>query len=169
MALLEQPRKFYKTDFKYITGKLKWVKNVHADAKFNCWSLVVYPNSESLETFKKLQEEGVKNHLNKDEDGYYITFRRPTHKLMGGALVPFAPPEVIDKEGRPIHVPIGDGSDGVVKLEVYTHGTPSGGKSKAARWLSLRVDNLVPHEKEMFDDGQLKAIEGLDKQPSELF
>jgi len=162
--------KYPPAEFKFITGKLSWVKSLKPDPDFNCWSCTVHPNAESLETIRDLQADGVKNVLKKDEDGYYITFRRPIMKNMRGALVTFPPPEVIDKEGKPLNDPIGNGSDGVLKLEVYTHGTPSGGRAKAARWLSLRVDNLVPFDiKEDFDEEQKRAIKGLDKQPAEVF
>jgi len=68
-------------------------------------------------------------------------------KLMRGKVIAFTAPKVIDREGQPFDGnKIGRGSDATVRLEVYQHGTPSGGKAKAARWDSVRIDNLVPWE-----------------------
>lgn len=158
------------TEFVYITGKLKWVR-VQTPDPWNNWKVTVYPDNPSLDKIRELQAEGVKNVLKKDEDGYFVVFRRPASKTMKGKVVGFAPPEVLQKDGTPLRdVLVGNGSDGVVKLEVYSHNTPGGGKAKAARLLALRVDNLIPFTVDKdFDPDQQKAVKDLMEQPEQLF
>lgn len=157
------------TEYVFIQGKLSWVKVTVPD-EWGKWKVCVHPNEESLNKIRDLQAEGIKNVLKKDEDGYYTNFSRPTQKMMKGKVVGLAPPEVLQADGKtPLTgVLIGNGSDGVVKLEVYSHGTPGGGKAKAARLLSIKVDNLIPFElKRDFTAGQQESVAGLAEQKTE--
>lgn len=160
------------TEYVFLTGKLSWVKTTVPD-EWGKWKATIHPNNESLEKIRDLQAEGIKNVLKKDEDGYCCTFSRPTQKMIKGKVVGLAPPEVLQADGKtPLTgVLVGNGSDGVIKLEVYPHGTPGGGKAKAARLLSIKVDNLIPFEmKKDFSEGQLLAVEGLAEQkPQEMW
>lgn len=160
------------TEHVYIKGKLSWVKFQHPD-EWGKWKVTVHPNSESLEKIRELQTEGVKNVLKKDDDGYFTTFSRPTQKMIKGKVQGLAPPVVLQSDGvTPLTgVLVGNGSDGVVKLEVYSHGTPGGGKAKAARLLSIKIDNLIPFEmKRDFSEAQQEAVAGLAEQvPEPLF
>jgi hypothetical protein len=125
-----------------------------------------------LEIIRELQTKGIKNQFKKDEDGYYIQFSRPTERKMKGKVIGMTPPLVTNKEGQPMEgVAIGNGSDGTIKLEVYQHPTPSGGKAHAARWDALRVDNLIPFNKDTDfpDPAQKEQAKGLDEQPEQLF
>jgi hypothetical protein len=135
--------------------------------------VTVHPNNESLEKIRELQAEGLKNIIKKDDDGYLVTFSRPVQKTINGVVRGYTPPVVLNKDGTPfVHgdVQIGNGSDGTVKLEVYQHKTPGGGKAKAARWEALRIDNLVPFKKERdFPADQQKSMAGLEDQPEQLF
>lgn len=129
-----------------VHGKLKYI---HATSfnKYDKWSVTFYPDSKSLEKIRELQAEGVKNVMKKDDDGYFIQFSREPTKLMRGKVVAFAAPKVIDREGKPFDGnKIGRGSDATIRLDVYTHPTPNGGRAKAARWDSIRIDNLVEYE-----------------------
>jgi hypothetical protein len=156
----------------YLQGKVSWVKYVTPDPMYNKWSLTLHPTPESLEKIRELQAEGVKNLVKKDEDGYYVSFSRPTERKMKGKIIGMTPPVVLNKEGIPLEgVAIGNGSDGTVKLEVYSHGTPSGGKAKAARWAGLKLDNLIPFNKDTdFPDPAMKEqAEGLDEQPQQIW
>jgi hypothetical protein len=166
-----------KTEFVFVQGKGSWAKTITPDQKFNRWSIVIHPDAPSLEKIKKLKEEGIKNELKKDEDGYYINFSRPTSKVFSGSVQGFAPPRVLDGTKKlpdgshpPLDERIGNGSDVTLKLEVYSHKAP-GGTAKAARLLSIRVDHLVPFTVERdFDEDDTRAIKGLDGQPAqELF
>lgn len=161
-----------KTDYVYVQGKLSWVKTQVPD-EWGKWKCTLHPNDESLNKIRDLQAEGLKNVLKKDEDGYLITFSRPTQKLMKGKVVGMAPPEILMADGKtPLQgVLVGNGSDGTLKLEVYSHGTPGGGKAKAARLLSIRVDNLIPFEiNRDFDRNQKDKVAGLEEvKPEQLF
>jgi hypothetical protein len=161
------------TDFVYLTGKAKWCRATQPDPWGN-WKIDLYLIPESVEKVNELKTtvsgvSGVKNELKKDEDGYYVTLRRPTQKMMRGKVVGFAPPEVLDKEGKPFHEPIGNGSDVTVKVSVYTHGTPGGGKARAMRWEAVRVDNHVPFQKQDFPGDRAEQVAGLAEQPEPLF
>jgi hypothetical protein len=163
-----------KTEYVFIQGKTKWFRATTPN-KFGAWSHDIYPNAESLEKLRALKqrgEESIKNVEKKDDDGVYYTFKRDQSKLMKGKVVGFAPPEVLDKEGKPLRdTLVGNGSDITTKLEMYYYKTPMGGKGSAVRWLSSRIDNLIPFipQKESFTEIEQKAVSGLEEQPEQLF
>lgn len=130
-----------------VQGKVKYIHAVTFN-KYDKWAVVIEPTLPSLEKIRDLQAQGLKNVMKKDENNvYYIQFSREPTKLMRGKVVAFAAPTVLDSSGEIMDgSKVGRGSDVTVRLEVYQHGTPNGGKSKAARWDSLRVDNLIPWE-----------------------
>jgi hypothetical protein len=99
-----------------------------------------------------------------------MAFSRPTERTFKGRKEGMVPPKVIDREGKPIESPIGNGSDGVVELEVYRHKTQQPNVTKkAARWTGLRVDNLVEFKPENdYPDGG-ESIKDLQKVPEQLF
>ena len=155
---------YNKTEKIFVKGKLSWCK-VNKPNDWNAWVVTIHPDQQSLETIRDLQAEGLKNVLKKDDEGYYITFRRPTSRLLKGKVIGLTPPEAVDNEGKPITVGIGNGSDGIVKLEVYQHGTPGGGKAKAARLEAVKVVNLIPYEPERdMDEAAKEKVEGLGQQ-----
>lgn len=160
-----------RTEMVYLQGKCKWVKAIQPD-EWNNWKVTLYPNEESLEKIRDLQAQGMRNVIKKDDDGYNVTFRRPTSKVFKGKVQGFAPPEVVDSTGNPLRgVLVGNGSDVTVKLEVYEHFVPGAAKAKAkaARWLALKVDHLVPFIPEKdFDDNQIRAVKHLDEQPPQV-
>ncbi len=159
-----------KTVHKYIQGKASWFKSQQTN-QWNKYSVQIHPNDEGLVIIRDLQSEGLKNQLKKDDDGYYTTFSRPAMKeFANGRIVTFQPPEVFDKDGIPFYGQVGNGSDVTLKIEVYEHNTPGGGKAKAARWVSAKIDNLVPYtpERDLTPD-QEKAAFGLKDQPAQLF
>lgn len=127
-----------------VKGKVKYIHAVGFN-KYDAWSVVIEPDVPSVTKIIDLKADGVKNVLKKDDNNvYYIQFRRDPTKLINGKVVAFAAPRVFDEKGVLMDGnKVGRGSDVTVRLEVYQHGTPSGGKSKAARWDSLRVDNLI--------------------------
>ena len=161
-----------KSEYIYVQGKVKWFRHEKADLEFRKWSHDMYLNPESLEKIKALKERGLKNVIKKDDDGYYTRFSRPTDKLIRGKVIGFAPPDIFMSDGvTPMrNVNVGNGSDVTTKLEIYEHRTPSGGKSVAARWVSSRIDNLVPFDgrKGDFTDEEALAAEGLDEQPAQF-
>jgi hypothetical protein len=158
-------------EFIYLSGKARWFKHRQPN-KFGDYSHDIYLNDESRAKLEELRKgkgnvEGVKNTLKHDDDGYYISIRRPQSKTIRGKVVGFAPPEVIDRGGKPIgDVLVGNGSDVTTKCEYYTYKKPFGdGRGSAIRWASTRVDNLVPFERDSFDEAQAKLVLGLDDEP----
>lgn len=148
------------TEFVYIKGKLSWCRT----HKLNPWgkyTVTIHPlPGEDLEKVRKLQEQGAKNLIKKDDDGYFVSYSRPSELTRkDGRKVGLTPVEVFDKEGNPVLQQVGNGSDGVVKLEVYSHKTPGGGTAKAARLMAVRVDEMVPYEpnRDMQKDEELAA------------
>lgn len=130
-----------------VQGKVKFIHAVNFN-KYDKWSIVIEPTVPSLEVIRDLQAQGIKNVMKKDDENvYYIQFSREPTKLMRGKVVAFAAPKVFDAKGEAMDgMKVGRGSDVTARLEVYQHGTPNGGKAKAARWDSVRVDSLVPWE-----------------------
>lgn len=158
------------TRYEYIGGKLSWVK-VHAPNQWSKWTCTIHPTPESLEKVRDMQAEGLKNVIKKDDDGYYCSFSRPTSTVIQGKVRGYAPPKLLDKDGvETPNVNVGNGSDGVVKLEVYSHKTPGGGTAIAARLDSIRIDNLIPFEGNRdFTPQEREQVEGLTEARSPLW
>lgn len=134
-----------------VYGKVKFIHAVNL-GKFGEWTIVIYPDNKSLEVIRELQAQGLKNVMKKDDDGYYMQFKRAPQKLMRGKMVSFTAPKVVDSDGKLMDgQTVGYGSDVTVRLEVYKYGAPSGGKSVAARWDSLKINNLIPFEVDKSD------------------
>lgn len=140
----------------YFKGKGKWVFTNRLD-KYGFWSLQLYLDDESKNKIIDLQTKGLKNTLKKDEDGYYVKFKRePVKKVKDKATggereIKFSQPLVFDIDGKVLtDTIIGDGSDITVKCQVYPFGGGSTGYAKgvAARLEAVRVDNLVPYTKD---------------------
>lgn len=157
----------------FLKGKVKHCRHIQPDTGFepHKWSVNFYPDEESLNKIKELKKEGVQNHLKNDDDGWWMKFSRPTERVFKGVKEGLAPPRVIDKNGVPIEVRIGDGSDGVISLEVYQHKTPQPGIfKKAARWRGLRVDNLIQFNAETdYSEAEKAEIKTLREEPEQLF
>lgn len=127
----------------YVQGKAKWCR-IQTPGKYDTYYTYLYPTPESLEKIKGWK---LKNHIKKDEDGYFVRFSRPVSKLIRGKVVGFAPPFMVDKHGNPMRdVLIGNGSDITCKLELYSYKTPDGKRENAVRLEGVRVDSLVPFE-----------------------
>ena len=161
---------YKKSEYIYVQGKVAWFRNKTPN-QWNKYSVQIHPNPKSLEKIRDLQAEGLKNAVKKDDDGYYCNFTRPvTKEFASGKIVSFTPVEVFDKDGEVFDGLVGNGSDVTLKIEVYEHGTPGGGKAKAARWVSARIDNLVPYETDRDASEETKeARVGLPEQPEQLF
>ncbi len=159
-----------------VKGKCKWAHVTRLN-RFEEWSLELWPTPEDLEVIRELQSRGLKNTMRKDEDGYNIRFKRSPKRdirLRTGEVktLIFSPPTVAMSDGSPLPsgVSIGNGSDVTVILEVYTHGTPGGGKAVAARLEGVRVDNLVPFNPDSDYDVETKAkVDELRDQPEHTF
>lgn len=163
---------FSKAENIFIQGKVSWFRP-KVPNKWNKWSVQIHPDDKSLELIRELQAKGVKNQLKKDDDGYFLAISRPvTKETAAGRILSFKPVEVFDADGKPYDGNVGNGSDATLKVEVYEHGTPGGGKAKAMRWVSARIDNLIPFETERdLNEFEKEAASGLSDQPipKELF
>jgi hypothetical protein len=135
-----------------LQGKCKWA-HVRKPGKFGDWTIDLYPNEESLTKVKTLIEEGIKNQLKKDDDGYYIRFKRPlTIQLKNGQRSPLEPPQVLNKDRTICTDNIGNGSDVTILLETYGGKAPMGaGTYKAARLKGVKVETLVPYTVDSID------------------
>lgn len=164
-----------KTEYLYFAGKCKWAK-LQAPDKFGKWSVVLYPNKDSLARLKTLK---LKNPIKTDpkfpEEGEFITLSRPVSKMMRGKVMGFAPPLIIIKneEGEDMMEPnclIGNGSDITIQVEYYSYETPTKEKGYAARLSKVRVDNLIPYKpRSDLNEEEADAVSELAKQPEQLF
>lgn len=159
------------TEYVYLSGKASWARTNTPDEWGN-WKITLHPDAKSLEIVRDLQADGMKNQLKKDDDGYYVTFKRPTSKEFKGQIKPFNPPVVTKADGETPFIDglIGNGSDVTITLEVYEHKTPGGGKAKAGRLAAVRVDALVPYmgSRDMETD-QHRQMQQLASQPKPEF
>lgn len=163
-------------EYIFLKGKVKWFRHIQPDASFGGtpkWKHQLYIQAEDLPKIKELQAQGVKNHLKKDDDGYYMNFSRVTQiQRRDGKIVGLDPP-LVTMAGSDLPLRdtmVGNGSDVTDKIEVYSHGTPGGGKAKALRWEGSRIDHLVPFDtRKDYDEGEAKQLKGLPEQPAPLF
>lgn len=164
--------KYNKSEYYFLQGKVSWFRPKVAN-KWNKWSVQLHPNTAALEIVRDLQTKGLKNQFKKDDDGYYLNISRPVTKTTAtGKVLTFQPPETFDSDGKPFDGNVGNGSDATIKVEVYEHGTPGGGKAMAMRWVSSRIDNLIPFNPDKdLNEYEKEASIGLSEQPKqeELF
>jgi hypothetical protein len=129
---------------KYFKGQSKFT-TLKEPNQWGDWNITFYPDPKALEEVRDMQSNGLKNILKKDDNGYYITFKRAHTASRGGREIVNSPPVVVGPDGKtPLDDLIGSGSKVTVKLESYTHPTPSGGRAVAARLAGVQVDELVP-------------------------
>lgn len=136
------------TDKVILEGTFKWTRTTTPDPVYDCWSTAFYPSPDSLIQVMDLQSQGVKNTIKKDEDGYFVSYRRPTKKQVKGKPdIVFEAPKVTLNGGPIGDKLIGNGSKGKLILEVYQHSTPTGGKAKAARLFGIDITELVEYKR----------------------
>jgi len=159
----------------YLKGKGKWCQRLFIpDEKFDppAWKFDFYPDTDSYNIIMKLKNpeeanyQGLLNKIKKDDDGYYLQIKRPVHINGRKGQVKLAPPVILDAEGNPWNGDaIGNGSDLTIKLAKRIYPTPTKKMGIAIRLESVRVDNLVPFEKEQdFPPDMAKSVEGLSDQ-----
>ena len=172
----------YKTEWVYLDGKVSWVQ-FHKPNQWGKWSLQLHLSQKSLDYLRELiAEKGLKTQIKKDDDGWNIRLGRPTQlTLKTGKIVGMTQPEIFDgnhpfkdDEGKitgypPLVEPVGNGSDGVVKCDLYQYTIPmtQGKKGYALRLNSLRVDTLVPFNRNSLDERTSLQAEGLHDQPKQ--
>lgn len=143
------------TEYVTIEGELTWCRldKPETDPWQNTkWKATVYPTPADLTKVMDLQSKGVRNTLKKDDKGYYVTYSRPSILKTKKGEVALDKPKVYGADGKTELVgDIGNGSKGIVKLEVRSFVTPQGGKGHAARLHSVLVTEHIPYKK---DDGE---------------
>lgn len=157
----------------YLSGKGKYI-GFDKPNQWGRYSVVLYPNAESLEKIRDLQAQGLKNVLKKDEDGYYLSIHRDHQKDMGGKIVFLGPPLLLEADGKSLlqGIRIGHGSDITCKVQIRSYVTDrgSGAKGVAARLESVRVDNLIPYAPAEHGDDQVRyQVKNFDTQEPQLF
>lgn len=162
------------TEEVFLKGKFMHMNHLRPNPRFpDKWNTLFFPDEESLEKIRKLKKEGVQNHLKMDEkgEGWCINFSRPIERDWGGKKEAMAAPKVIFKDGTPCEVRVGNGSDGILSLEVYQHKTDIQGQyKKAARWRGARIDNFIPFDPETgYSDDEKAEIKKLSEEPEQLF
>jgi len=153
-------------DIVYLKGTIKWCKHIRPDPTYDKWSVVMYVDGPELDKVREWQALGIKNKVQKDDDGWFITLSRKTSLQFKGTIKGLQPPRVVDPQGIPIDKPVGNGSTGVAKCILWMSKLYPG---KNLRWEALRVDNLVEFdpEKDFVDKGE--GIKELREQTPEEF
>jgi len=82
------------TNWLNLKGTIKWAKVYEPDEAFGQknWKINFYPANEA--EWEKFNKTGLMLKVNEDTDGKYVTFRRPTTKVIKDELVVFLPPEL---------------------------------------------------------------------------
>lgn len=147
------------TEFHKFTGKAKWAK-IYEPEEFRGstnWKIDIYLDKKQLDVRKKA---GIQSKVYEDEEGTYVTFKRPKTKLIKNVLNEFSGPKVIDAEGNTLvsyrkntdgtnwervgePVLIGNGS--TVEVEVAVYDTSMG---KGQRLETVKVIDLIEYKSE---------------------
>lgn len=156
----------------FLKGKFKHMHHLRPNPRYpDKWGVVLYPDEESIQKIKDLKKAGVQNQLKMDDDGWYINFSRPIERNWSGVKEAMEKPKIIFKDGTPCEVAVGNGSDGVMSLEVYSHKTDRVGEyKKAARWRGARLDNFIPFNPETdYSEAEKAELKTLREEPEQLF
>lgn len=163
-----------------IKGTIKWAKVYDPDVAFGTenWKVNLYP-SDGKE-WEKFQKTGLALKVREDDDGKYITLRRPTKKLIRDDLVIFMPPEITgkvqvtykDTEGNKVRqynkgdktnvitegdrVELGNGTEVIANFCYYDTSKGPGHRLEGLRVLELV--EYVPVEKLEDDEVENKTI-----------
>lgn len=123
----------------YFSGTCKWAKLNKPDTKYNNFGIDLYLDEKSWDAFKKSE---LQLKVKKDDDGSFVSFKRPVSKLIKGELVDFGKPEMLDAGGQPMdnEILVGNGSEVTCKVVVY-----DSAKGKGHRLEAVRVDNLIEY------------------------
>lgn len=126
------------TTYEYFSGTAKWLKATKPDPEYDNYSVQVYLDHPS---WKKYETSGLQMTPKEDQDGKYVTFRRPDKKIIKDELVKFGPPKVLDANGDALNALVGNGSTVTIKVVIY-----DSKKGKGHRLEAVRVDNLIRYE-----------------------
>jgi len=131
----------------YFHGTAKWAQlglgptpEDNADKEYKSWKLNLYLSDDSWEDFAR---SGLQLKAKEDEDGRYVTFRRPFSKVIKDDLVKFEPPKVTDAEGVGFRDYIGNGSEVIIKVATFDTR-----KGRGHRLEEVKVVTLVDFKSE---------------------
>lgn len=128
------------TQYYKLSGMCKWAKVRKPDPEYNNYTINVYLDEPSLQKFR---ESGMTMTPKADEDGEYITFRRPVEKLMKGEVVKFSAPPLFEADGKTeFEGLIGNGSNVEIKVTVFDTKKGRGHRLEGVRVLKLVEYNL---------------------------
>ncbi len=159
------------TEWYKFTGISSFDHVTQPDLEFNNWNIRVHLDEESLAKFEELKKpledgtEGILNESKMDDDGVYVTFKRPMSRKWNGVDTMLTPPVILDKDENAFEGRIGSGSKVTVKCEVYKYNKPfKKGKGRAMRLLAVKVLDHVPYTKSNFTESEEKQASGF-KEP----
>lgn len=104
------------TKYYYLSGKTKWAKVRKPDEKYNNFQVPLYMDTKSWDLFKTM---GLGLKTREDDDGKFVTFKRPMTKIIKQELVTLGPPKVLDNQNHEFEGLIGNGSEVTLKVAVY--------------------------------------------------
>jgi hypothetical protein len=154
----------------YLSGKAKWI-HAHQLGKYGKWTHNLYLDDKSKEVWNELKAtKGLMNSLKRDDDGDYLIIARAPSIRVQGRDTPLAPPKILEADGKTEFIGrVGHGSILTTKVEIYPYhpsNAPRGAKKYAMRWVSSRIDDLVPFDaKRDFTEEEQESIKGLVDQP----
>lgn len=125
----------------YFKGTVAWAKIKNPDLKYECYSIDLFLDEESMQMFK---DSGLQLQVKETDDGKYIRLRRNlTRKSKDAGIIDNGPPQVLLKDGdtyKPFDEFIGNGSTVVAKVRAY-----DGKRGKGHELLVVAVEDLVPY------------------------
>ncbi len=129
----------------YMTGVSGWT-HLGQPGKYGNYTVDMYLDDESWEKFDKV---GLQLKPKEDDQGKYVTFRRPpSQQLINGTIIEHGPAKIVDDNGDPFEEPnrIWRGSKLTCRLVVYDTI-----KGKGHRLEAVRVEELAEREGEVQD------------------
>lgn len=107
--------------------------------QFGKFSVNFYPKDN--ETRKAIKATGIRSQLKEDETGFYYTFNRPDVNSFGVKLgAPAVTYEAVAYDGL-----VGNGSEGVIHVDVETFTSKQYGEVTRGTWVSFDVKKLVEY------------------------
>lgn len=125
------------TKYYYLSGTAKWAKLRKPDDKYNNFQCPLYLDKKSLELYKTL---GLGLKVREDDEGTFVTFKRPVSKMIKNEVVEFGPPKVLNADNTEFDGLVGNGSEVTVKISVYDTM-----KGPGHRLETVRVEKLVEY------------------------
>lgn len=128
----------------YFKGTCKWAKVYEPDEDYDktskSWKIDLFMDDESFALF---EESGAQLKVREDKETKerYVTFKRPTRKLIKDKIEEYHKPAVVDATNSPMTAKIGNGSTVTVKVEIYNTM-----KGKGHTLEAVRVEELIPYE-----------------------